>query len=256
MKRHHNTPDSHQNLDRWLLTYADMITLLTAFFLMLYSMSVMSRGKFSALATSVRSGFGSVTPGGTGILKDGSVGRASGNLSGAEYRKYQDAMADLQRFVEQQGKSKIVRVRSDARGVTISLLSDGLLFERGSAALKTESGALLDHVAQLLRTMPNDIQVEGHTCDLPIHTVAFPSNWELSTARAGAILRYFTTDTNALPSQRFTCAGYADTRPLADNDTEEHRAQNRRVDIVLLKTDAQRDAEALRRQEIRRIQER
>lgn len=164
-------------------------------------------------------------------------------------------MADLRKFVEQQGKSKEVRVRADARGVTISLLSDGLLFERGSATLKAESDTLLGHVAQILKTMPNDIQVEGHTCDLPIHTVEFPSNWELSTARAGAILRHFTEGTNALASQRFTCAGYADTRPLGNNDTEEHRAQNRRVDIVLLKTDAQRDAEAMRRQEIRRIQD-
>ncbi len=82
MKRRQHLPDSHHNSERWLLTYADMITLLTAFFLMLYSMSVMSRGKFSALASSVRSGFGSVTPGGTGILKDGSgSGSTSGRLS-------------------------------------------------------------------------------------------------------------------------------------------------------------------------------
>ena len=255
MKRHFPSTDpSHQNQERWLLTYADMITLLTAFFLMLYSMSVMSRGKFSALATSVRSGFGSVTPGGNGILKDGAGAGTGGNVSRTQYRHYQNAIADLRKFVEQQGKSKDARIRADARGVVISLLSDGLLFERGSADLKTESGSLLDHVGQIVRTAPNDVQVEGHTCDLPIHTATFPSNWELSTARAGAVLRYFTEGANALPSRRFTCAGYADTRPLGNNDTEEHRAQNRRVEIVLLKTDAQRDAESLRRQEVRRIQ--
>ncbi len=148
-----------------------------------------------------------------------------------------------------------MQMRADSRGVVISLLSDGMLFARGSANLQAESNGLLDHVAQILRTAPNNVQVEGHTCDLPIHSAAFPSNWELSTARAGAILRHFTEGAEALNPQRFTCAGYADTRPIAANDTEEHRARNRRVEIVLLKTDAQRDADALRRQEIRRIQD-
>ncbi len=288
----HNSHEEngHQNLERWLLTYADMITLLTAFFLMLYSMSIMSRGKFSAIATSVRGGFrGVLTENkGSGIAPD----RAGAGGAGQEARAYRstlDAIAEMRKYVEQQGKSAQINVHGSERGITISLLSDGMLFEQGSASLRPASQPLLEHVARILRTVPNGVQVEGHTDSLPIHTVQFPSNWELSTARAGAVLRAFTeragangspaadtatgidtrsgtnagtgtfastganAETNALEARRFTCAGYADTRPVAGSDSDAHRAQNRRVDIILLKTDVQREGDALRRQELRRI---
>lgn len=285
---YHNSHEDHghQNQERWLLTYADMITLLTAFFLMLYSMSVMSRGKFSAIATSVRGGFHGVLTenNGSGIAPD----RAGAGGPGQNARAYlstQNAIAEMRKYVEQQGKSAQINVHGSERGITISLLSDGMLFEQGSASLRSASRPLLEHVARILRTVPNGVQVEGHTDSLPIHTAQFPSNWELSTARAGAVLRAFTEQsgadanpaadtaaetgaqsgtnaatnaevnagTNALEAKRFTCAGYADTRPVAGSDSDAHRAQNRRVDIILLKTDAQREGDALRRQELRRI---
>lgn len=252
MKRSHPHADGPHNLERWLLTYADMITLLTAFFLMMYSMSVVSRGKFSALAMSVRSGFTSITQGGTGILQHDAPKAPAGISQENQYRQYRESMQNFGRFVEQHKLGEKVQTRSDERGVIISLLSDGMLFERGSAQLSPDSEQTLQEVAHVLQTVPNQIQVEGHTCDLPIHTVEFPSNWELSTARSGTILRYF-TEQAGLPDKRFTASGYADTHPLVANDSEEHRARNRRVDIVLLKTDAQREAELLRQSEIRRV---
>ncbi len=244
----------HDNLDRWLLTYADMITLLTAFFIMLYAMSVMSRGKFVQIASSVRGGFGGgVTEGGNGILPNGKTQAAhSGDAAGASYQHYQNAVQDLNNFVEQQKLKGAVNIRSDERGVIISLLSDGMLFQRGTAGLQPGSGELLRHVTDIIGTLPNHIQVEGHTCDLPIHTAQFPSNWELSTSRAGTILRYF-TEQAGLPATRFSAAGYADTRPLVSNTSEERRARNRRVDIVILKTEAQRESELMRQSEIRRV---
>ena len=282
--------NGHQNSERWLLTYADMITLLTAFFLMLYSMSVMSRGKFSAIATSVRGGFrGVLTESRNSGIAPGQAGMGGSSANTqAAYRQTQNAIAQMRKYVEQQGKSDQVSVHGSERGITISVLSDGMLFERGSASLRPQSQPLIDHVARILRSVPNGVQVEGHTDNLPIHTAQFPSNWELSTARAGAVLRAFTegsqaggrsanaaanrsantgttngtaneadtgadTGTNALEARRFTCAGYADTRPIAGSDSEAHRAQNRRVDIILLKTDGQREGDALRRQELRRI---
>jgi chemotaxis protein MotB len=251
MRRKISHAEGHENLDRWLLTYADMITLLTAFFLMLYSMSVMSRGKFSALLSSVREGFSGAA---LSHPADKSARPAtSGGESTSSYGQYQKAMSDLRKYVEQQGKSGQVNVRGDERGVTISLLSDGMLFARSSATLQPQSAPLLDRVRQILKAAPNAVQVEGHTDDLPIHTAQFPSNWELSTARAGAILRTFTEGANGLPAKRFTCAGYAAVRPLAANDTETHRGRNRRVDIVLLKTDQEREADLLRRQELHRV---
>lgn len=254
MTRRKASAVGHDNLDRWLLTYADMITLLTAFFIMLYAMSVMSRGKFVQIASSVRGGFGGgVTEGGNGILPSGKIQSAhSGEATDVAYQHYRSAVQDLNKFVEQQKLKGVANVRSDERGVIISLLSDGMLFQRGGAGLQPGSDELLHHVTDIIGTLPNHIQVEGHTCDLPIHTLQFPSNWELSTSRAGTILRYF-TEQAGLPAIRFSAAGYADTRPLVSNTSEERRARNRRVDIVILKTEAQREADLLRQGEIRRV---
>jgi chemotaxis protein MotB len=245
--------DNHQNLERWLLTYADMITLLTAFFLMLYSMSVMNKGKFSALATSVRSGFGGSAQGGASILNGGGAHtRRPGILPDGIYQQYQEAMRNLHAYVEQHNLKGKVSTRDEERGVVISMVSDNMLFARGKAELSPNSAPILSRVARILTTVPNDVQIEGHTCDLPIHTAQFPSNWELSTARAGTVLRYF-TEQQHLPGKRFMAAGYADTRPLAPNISEANRARNRRVDIVLLKTDQQRTADLQRQAEISRI---
>ena len=229
-----------------------MITLLTAFFLMLYSMSVMSKGKFSQMATSVRGSFTGITKGGAKILPNGSAPVNQLGLAQSEYIKYTQAMRKLNKFVEQHKLTGEVSTRSDERGVVISLLSDKTLFERGKSDLRGDSSTLLDHVGQILQSVPNSIAIEGHTCDLPIHTAQFPSNWELSTARAGTILRYY-TDQQGMPGRRFMAAGYADTRPLGPNSSEANRGRNRRVDIVILKSQAQRAVDAVQQAEIRRI---
>ncbi|HLK59818.1 MAG TPA: OmpA family protein [Chthonomonadaceae bacterium] len=244
--------EGHANHERWLLTYADMITLLTAFFLMLYSMSVMSKGKFSQLATSVRSGFGGVVQGGGHILPGGKGTNPSIGMGDAQSKPYEEAMKNLDRYVEQHHLSGQITTRSDERGVVISLIADNMLFVRGQAQLGPNSREALGQVAQILKTVPNSVQIEGHTCDLPIHTAQFPSNWELSTARAGAVLRYF-TEQEGLANNRFMAAGYAETHPLAPNTSETNRAHNRRVDVVILKSDAQREQEWERKGEIHRI---
>jgi len=249
--RQHAAETTH-NQDRWLLTYADMITLLTAFFLMLYSMSVMSKGKFSQLAVSVRGGFNGSANGSTKILPGtGSTVNRLG-LSATESRNYHQALENLTRYVEQSKLTGAVSTRSDQRGTVISLLADNMLFERGKADVRPDTAPVLAQVAEVLRSNSNKVAIEGHTCDLPIHTALFPSNWELSSARAGTILRYFTGDAG-LPGSRFMASGYADTRPVASNDSDANRARNRRVDIVILKTDAQRDVDMAVRSEVRRI---
>lgn len=255
MYRTRHFPETREphNLERWLLTYADMITLLTAFFLLLYSMSVVSRGKFTRLASSVRSGFGAEHPSGPHILNGGGTyATPFGSLPPREYREYEQAMRNLGSFVEQQNLRGKVGVRSDERGLVISLVSDDLLFRRGQAGLRPEVEPLLRRVTQVIRPLSNQIQIEGHTCDLPIRTAQFPSNWELSTMRAGTVLRYF-TERMGLRRQRFIAAGYADTRPLVANTDENNRARNRRVDIVIVKSEAQRQADAARQAEVQRI---
>ena len=249
--RSKNHTIGHENTERWLLTYADMITLLTAFFLMLYSMSVMSKGKFTQMAISVRSGFGGVKVGGTGILPGRPTGQAEG-IRPSDYHQFSAAMVELHDYVEQHHLRGKVRTRSDERGLIVSLLADDLLFAPGRAELQAGNSRVLTQVAKMILASPNQVQIEGHTDDLPIHTGQFPSNWELSTARAGTLLRYFTANTG-LAARRFIASGYADTRPLVPNTSAANRAQNRRVDIILLKTDAQRELELRREAEVRRI---
>ncbi len=237
----------HDNLERWLLTYADMITLLTAFFLMMYSMSVVSKGKFTAMAASVRSGFGSVLTGGDGILN--SSGRPTTKKTPSPY---QESMQNLRQYVEQNQLRGRITARSDERGIVISLAADNLLFERGQAQVLPQNAAALDKVAQIIKSVGNQVEIEGHTDDLPIHTAQFPSNWELSAGRAAAVLRRL-TEQSGLPPARFRAAGYADTRPVVPNQSDAERARNRRVDIVILKTDSQREADLVRKSEIQRI---
>jgi chemotaxis protein MotB len=259
IQRKPHLSEIHISHERWLLTYADMITLLAAFFLMLYSMSVVSKGKFDAMIASVRSGFGG-TPerdpnlaNRKGIMTPSRSGNVnSAGMSNNAARRYQEAMRDLRQFVEQHHLNGGVQTRSDERGDVISLMSDDMLFTRGQAVLRPDSLELLARIAAVLRPLPNDIEVEGHTCNLPIHTDRFPSNWELSTARAGAVLRFF-VEVEGVPSTRFKAAGYADTRPLAPNDTETNRRRNRRVEIVLLKTQAEWVDELKRQLEVKRI---
>ncbi len=245
-----NQNEKHENLDRWLLTYADLITLLTAFFLMLYSMSVMSNGKFQQVATSVRNQFGGSA---SQIRSVGPPPIATIQGVALKHQQYDVAMTDLARYVEQHGLDGSVRIRTDQRGIVISLMTDGLLFKSGQAVIQPESQPLLRRVAGILKTLPNSVQVEGHTDDVPIHNAQFASNWELSAARAGAVLRYF-IGPGGLPVRRFSAAGYADTRPLVPNDNPHDRARNRRVEIVLLKSATEWEAERLRMAEMERIQ--
>lgn len=234
-----------ENLERWLLTYADMITLLMAFFLMLYSMSVMSRGKFQQMAISVRAGFdGDKAAKGLGVGTNMAAERT--------FLQYVQALRKLQQYVEQHHLLGYIHVGRDKRGIIISVLTDGLLFPSGQATLQPKSLPLLHQVANILKVLPNDVVVEGHTDDRPIHSLQYASNWELSAARAGAVVRDL-IGREGLPVRRFTAAGYADTRPLFPNDTPEHRARNRRVEIVLLRTQQEAEADMQRQQEIARI---
>lgn len=246
-----------ENADRWLLTYADTITLLTAFILMIFAMSVVSRGKFSAMAASVRTGFNGNENGGPHILNGGGAhthrhGPTKHDDPTPNFVAYQAAMRNIRDYVEQQKLSDRVSVSSDERGTVVSVLTDRMLFARGQATIAPGGAPVLDRLATALAKIPNRVEVEGHTCNLPMKSAAFASNWELSSARAGAVVRYFTEHARLSP-ERFAAAGYADTRPLAPNTNEANRTRNRRVEVVILKSRARTDGDALRQSELRRI---
>jgi len=223
---------------RWLLTYADMITLLMAFFIMMYSMSVLNMEKFREVAFSIRSGFGGPLEGGPGMLsfpqrKDSITPNMDDMAESSGLGAISGVAKEMGEYIKRQGLGQIVRMRVEERGLVVSLVTDEVMFDRGRAELRPKAKLILRKVAEVARKIPNDIAIEGHTCDLPIRTAQFPSNWELSTARATMVVRYL-IEQNGIAPQRVSAAGYADSRPLARNDSEAHRMLNRRVDIVIL----------------------
>ena len=129
----------------------------------------------------------------------------------------------------------MIDITETQRGLTVRILTDKLLFKPGDGHLQSSTVWILDGIAGAVHGLPNDLAVEGHTDSQPIHTASCPSNWELSTDRASSVLRYMIERDHIAP-ERICAAGYADTRPLADNSTVAGRARNRRVDIVVLRT--------------------
>ncbi len=251
----------HENHERWLLTYADMITLLVAFFMMLYAMSVSNKAKFEELALSVRSGFGGnsrfqavpLSPG-TGIAQSNALiapehlPRRNYRVHGkrvdflkndpggnAEEESMEAAKKRIEAIAKAHGMASMIDISETQRGLIVRILTDKLLFTPGDGHLQAGSVWILDGIASAVQGLPNDLAVEGHTDSQPIHNASYPSNWELSTDRATSVLRYLIERDHVAP-ERICAAGYADTRPLADNTTAAGRARNRRVDIVVLRT--------------------
>lgn len=228
----------HENHERWLLTYADMITLLMAFFIMMYSMSVLNLAKFREAAISIRTGFGGEVAG-QGKAPFGSSGKLGakpslemGDTAGVSW----SVIKPLMTYINNEYKDKSVQMGEDNRGLVITLRSDQMLFEPGGSEINAAAYPVLDKVAEALKMVPNLVQIEGHTCDLATHNGKYNSNWELSTARATMVLRYM-VEKQHLPANRFSAAGYGSVRPVVPNDTDAGRRRNRRVEIVILRID-------------------
>lgn len=242
----------HENAERWLLTYADMITLLVAFFIMLYAMSVTNQAKFNTLAISVRSGFGNITANKPSILDGESGGRPKPSLNpaipmkttvlpggGESADKRSNAsdsqvLKDLQKMLSQGELAKHVEVRMEERGIVVTILADNYTFNSGSADLKPAFRPLLDMISKEVKKVPNVVRIEGHTDNLPISNDRFPSNWQLSATRAANVLSYMVSNTGISPD-RINCVGYGDRRPLLPNTSAANRARNRRIEIVILR---------------------
>ncbi len=221
---------------RWLLTYADMITLLMAFFIMMYAMSVLDLKKFQELAVSVRSGFGvdvkELKPAGK---TPGGATPAPLSLPFTSGKSLITIGAHVRADIKKAGLLQKVRITSQDDKLIIRMMADGLFFDRGSADLRRDVRVILNAVASAVRDIPTDIRVEGHTCDLPISTPRFPSNWELSAARAINCVVYLAKNCRISP-RRLSAVGYADTRPLVPNTCEANRKKNRRVDLFIVST--------------------
>lgn len=225
-----------------MLTYSDMVTLLLAFFVLLFSFSELDVQRFRAIMSAFQASVG-VLDGGQRVVQDDHAiqGRTDWELQDINWhrpeleRQLFGVHAELQAFVTGRDLDEAVQVELTERGVTVRF-ADQVLFDLGQADLKSEALRVLDELADVLEGLPNHVRVEGHTDDWPINTERFPSNWELSTARATTVLRYLIEE-HAMAPDSLSAAGYGEYRPLGPNDTAEARAGNRRVDIVLLRLD-------------------
>ncbi len=222
---------------RWLLTYADMITLLLAFFIILFSISTINKVKLQRLVHDVGGGFNNV---------DAMNDPPNGQTVSASKDDLQAMQSQLQAYISKNNVQRQVQTKITKEGkkreLVISLLSDKPSYESGKADLTDSVRKILDEVDLQVKNRPNEIRVEGNTDNVPISNSEFPSNWELSAARATGVARYL-VEQKGLTPKRISALGYGEYRPKYPNDTEAHRAGNRRVDVVILDTDAATDAQ-------------
>jgi chemotaxis protein MotB len=223
--------------ERWLLTYSDLITLLLAFFIILYSGSKADLEKFGKLAQSFQATFGMINVLGTGggagegVLESGSDMFDFGQLP-ATQRQFMGLSEKLETYATEKGLGDQIAVNMRAEGVAITL-SNALLFPSGGVELPPEAQATLAKIAEMIRPLPNDVRIEAHTDNLATNSPVYPTNWELSTARAAAVARYLIEKEN-IAGGRLSALGFGEYRPLYPNDTREHRLLNRRADILIL----------------------
>ncbi len=221
----------------WLTSYADMVTLLWTFFILLFAVSVLNAEKFSAAVMSYSSATGVMPIGGATILP-GSGGQTPlpdpmAAIAAMELEQLRLTGDAFSRELASVGLAGKVSIEMDERGLIIRF-ADSVLFDLGSADLRPEATAVLLQVGKMIKDLENPIRVEGHTDDWPITTERFPSNWELSTGRAGSVVRFFIEKCGVL-EKKLQVAGYAEFRPIDTNETAEGRQRNRRVDVVILR---------------------
>ena len=241
-------PVEHANHERWLVSYADFMTLLFAFFTTLYAISTVDQKKAGKLMYSMMTALNvDLFPGqghaGRGIMAHDAPIEApvvpvvvpspsDGKGAGDGHGKLDALAAELGTLVNDPGLAGRVQVRLEKRGVVVSLAEAGF-FDSGAGELKRSASAALGIVANKLKSQPDlQIIVEGHTDNRPVRSLRYRSNWELSTARATYVVTQF-QEQYAFPASALSVAGYAEHRPVSTNDTTEGRAHNRRVDLVV-----------------------
>jgi chemotaxis protein MotB len=241
-------PHAHENHERWLVSYADFITLLFAFFVVLYASSQVDKKKMGQLATAIQQAFQQM-----GVFQGGRVPSVTNAESGASLDHAEELSRALQENVSEPAMSRAdlpglkreleialepeirrheVALHVGPEGLVVSLRELGF-FNSGSAVLRPGSEGAFGRIASLLLRYDCFVRVEGHTDNVPIHTSQFASNWELSTARATEVLRKFEFQYGFSP-ERLSAAGYGEYQPIATNKTEEGRRTNRRIDLVIL----------------------
>jgi chemotaxis protein MotB len=272
----HEEHEEHVNHERWLVSYADMLTLLFVLFVVLFSMSSIDQRKFAELAAGLSEGFGaqSVTFTGSASTLDGNgnstqfvpinpgtnpgLGGPNEQPSKEEQEKIKKAVAAAERAkaskdakaaikeaknlkeIEKKITNALAKVKLqdsvkftvDERGLVITVVTNEVVFDGNRAELRSGGAKILSTIAPAVKALPNSIQVDGHTNQLKVRTSFYPSGWELSTARASTVVRYFAG--HGIAANRMTASGYSDTRPLISPKDPKSITMNRRVDVVIL----------------------
>jgi len=232
MRRRPRIEEPRENTDRWLVSYADFITLLFAFFTTLYAISVVDVEKAERLVSSIRQSFHEER--GDSVIDGKDETTLPGEGSSPSERTRLELLGDRVRELRRKpGFEDGLRVRQTEEGLVISL-ADSAFFGAGGAAIPKEAEPVLEELARLLAELPNHVRIEGHTDDRPIRSAQFPSNWHLSAARAVELVRYL--ESHGVASYRLSASGFAAERPLVSNESEEGRTLNRRVDAVVLRS--------------------
>ena len=261
MRRRRNQ-NKNKGAPKWMVTYSDMVTLVLVFFILLFSMSQIDQARFDAVAQSFQDRvifdfMPSIVP---SDYPEGDMNEGEGSDEGDEDGMPSDPMTDLEElekedeedeeenelqleerleilldritaYLEEQQLEDYVTATKTEAGVNLAL-QESILFDSGEAIILDEGEGVLTEIASLLSGIPNDVRVEGHTDSRPISNFRYPSNWELSGARASSVVRYF-VDQGELDGERFSSVGFAETRPVVEN-TPENWWENRRVEIVIL----------------------
>jgi len=229
--------DEPENHERWLISYADFITLLFAFFVVMYAVSSVNLGKYKVFSDALGDAFGgagAAAPTNTEV-QSLPIPNPATRKRNEQIKKEKEQMTrlakDLASTLAPLVKEGKVRVTQNSRGVSVEI-NASVLFNPGDARLTDESREALTAVASLLKDDPHAVQVEGHTDNVPIKNSLYPSNWELSAVRAGSVVRLF-IEAGIAPS-RMTAVGHADNQPVAPNTDPESRARNRRVAVTIL----------------------
>ena len=266
--------EEHENHERWLVSYADMMTLLMVLFIVLFAISQVDQQKFEALRDGLAAGFGAttLTDGGPALLNEvgadaaqvtidpqiptspGQTGAAAkkaireavaaadraraaarAKAAEAEVAKFEKLQKQITEALKDSRTAAGVRFRVDERGLVVTIVTSSVVFGGDSAVLRDQGRRIIDAIGPVLRATPNSLEVDGHTNQLPVPTRAYPSAWELSTARASAVARYL-IDEVGVASSRLSAAGFAGERPLYPPTDPRAPSLNRRVEIVVLST--------------------
>ena len=225
MRKKRDKVESTENVERWMVSYADFVTLLFCFFTAMYAISNVDSHKLEQFASSMKAAFNEgVEQKQFSVIADVQVILPTSIETESNVREMLDTI-----IKESDGS---IDVKMDHRGVVIAV-ADKMLYASGSSKLKEDAINFLDQLVQPIIEYPNPIRIEGHTDSIPISTKEFPSNWDLSASRAINVARYF-VDKHGIDPVRITSIGYAEHKPLTSNDSPDGRAKNRRVEIVLL----------------------